>query len=111
MSTHTPGPWEWECCDYSMAILHGPDLFADHVLSVSPCKPCQERADPKEWTWGRCTTPTLANARLIAAAPDLLEAIRCLVGLIGPTDDYLGMKFSDRIAKARAAIAKAEGRT
>ena len=45
-----------------------------------------------------------ANARLIAAAPDLLEALE---SLCGHTDE--GMMFSERAAKARAAIAKARG--
>lgn len=75
MSKHTPGPWEWQCHDASMASLEGPGGMADHVLSVTPCEACQERAEPPEWKWGRCTTPTEANARLIAAAPDMLAAL------------------------------------
>jgi hypothetical protein len=48
-----------------------------------------------------------ANARLIAAAPELLEALR---GLAYP-GEYEGQPSeSERIAAARAAIAKAEGR-
>jgi len=49
-----------------------------------------------------------ANARLIAAAPDLLEALR---GLAYP-GKYEGQPSeAERIAAARAAIAKAEGKT
>ena len=49
------------------------------------------------------------NARLIAAAPDLLEALKKIANL-----DYRGTNYTenilvDAIAVARAAIAKAEG--
>lgn len=49
-----------------------------------------------------------ANARLIAAAPDLLEA---LVALIpdAEANDFGGPDTGARIAAARAAIAKATG--
>ena len=47
-----------------------------------------------------------ANARLIAAAPEMLEALRELCA-----DTYLADPINaDRMSKARAAIAKAEGR-
>ena len=49
-----------------------------------------------------------ANARLIAAAPDLLEALQH-VALTISADDYLLDYFQTGYAKARAAIAKATG--
>ena len=64
----TPGPWEWSIHDHSMATLHGPDMLRDHVLSSSPCKACIERVKDGKWKWGRCTTPTEANAELLAAS-------------------------------------------
>jgi len=67
-----PGPWGWEIHDYSMASLYGggEDSMIAHILSVSPCKACQGNAtEPKEWTWGRCMTPSEQEARLIAASP------------------------------------------
>ena len=52
----------------------------------------------------------LANARLIAAAPDLLEALRCVVNDWVAPD---GLPFEDgempALDSARAAIAKATG--
>jgi hypothetical protein len=55
-------------------------------------------------TWIDCGTE--ANARLIAAAPDLLEALKVLA-------DYLDERSGDNecrpLENARAAIAKATG--
>jgi hypothetical protein len=77
-----PGPWGWEIHDHSMASLYGggEDSIIAHILSVSPCKACQERADPKEWKWGRCMTPNEQEARLIAAVP----AFMFLYGMLTP---------------------------
>lgn len=53
-----------------------------------------------------------ANARLIAAAPDLAEACELIVGaeILSKTDDLQGMlMYADGIGKARAALAKARG--
>ncbi len=52
-----------------------------------------------------------ANARLIAAAPDLLDALRLLLdGLQTYAPEFMhGLPKADYIRAARAAIAKAEG--
>ena len=60
-----------------------------------------------------------SNARLIAAAPDLLEAVHCLLGVIvsakkdGRLDVYskesYSITYSHAIEVSRAAIAKVEG--
>lgn len=79
----TPGPWGWYVHDRSLATLcggGGSDPLMQHVLDSSPCQSCQDRAE--DWEWGRCTTPRLANARLIAAAPDLLAALQYAQRLI-----------------------------
>jgi hypothetical protein len=89
MSAHTPAPWD--------VAPNWPDGMT-----------CVCRHDGKGWHsvahTNRTTLPQaeqVANARLIAAAPDLLDALRVLVecGGIGPEE-----MFHD----ARAAIAKAE---
>lgn len=84
MMAHTPGPW-WVDADPGEGVeVH--DGFG-RTASV----------------WGEEDTAT-ANARLIAAAPDLLAALRRLVDYCDNHSDY------DSIGAACAAIAKAEGR-
>jgi hypothetical protein len=90
---HTPGPW----------IAVG--FWVEHPSDKRPdiCN-CDPRSMDQE---GRSDAEILANARLIAAAPDLLEALR---GALEhwPVPSSI---CKDRPAweAARAAIAKATG--
>lgn len=71
-----------------MASLMGPEEDMQHVLSVSPCKNCQAHADePKDWVWGRCTTPTRDNAVLIAQAPTMRAALDRIAAIIEAVDN------------------------
>ncbi len=89
MSKHTSGPW-------TVDPGHGDYMGA--ILGASGVPVC---------TFGYCTTyypvegdpPTDADARLIASAPDLLEALQ---GLVLPINNKAHNA-------ARAAIAKATG--
>ena len=84
---HTPGPWT--ASDERRGIfeiIHDGDLLAQ-VWGVRPA--------------GDGDLPAEANARLIAAAPELLEA--CQEALVWA--DNAGLK-----GRLAAAIAKAEGR-
>ena len=75
----TPGPWGWVIHDHSMAslgVLPDPGLGDPLVMCVSPCGSCQERANPKEWEWGRCHTPSETDAAYIALCyPDNISAL------------------------------------
>lgn len=89
---HTPGPW---CIDdFEQVGLH---------VAMHPQKTTAIRAGTKA---GRLIAflhqSDEANARLIAAAPDLLAALK---DLLDDIDEYVGNKFW--IDRARAAIAKA----
>lgn len=68
-----PGPYSWTAEDHSMCSLHGKNYMENHILSVSPCKSCQE--GKTEWKWGRCTTPSKVHAELIAEALNALPAL------------------------------------
>jgi len=86
----------------SLGVLPDPGLGNPLVMTVGPCPACAERADG-QWQWGRCQTPSEADANLIAAAPELLAALVLVTQRCGPN--------SSDGAVARAAIAKARGLT
>ena len=81
MSKHTPGPWR----------VGGRGEYLNQ-LNIEPCIGVAYGHDVE----------LIANARLIAAAPDLLEALEALI------EDQRDASLPV-LAKARAAIAKAKG--
>lgn len=94
----TPGPWFAH--DASNLLTHdesGPlyRIGPDEYTSVAEVRPGSEDDD--------LPAQTEANARLIAAAPDLLEALEQCVEKLWTTD-------KETVEKARAAIAKARGK-
>lgn len=106
MATHTPGPWSLATAGGRLpAILlikqaNGEaDCFVSNVVSESGRHVC--RLD-----LGYGHGDDLANARLIAAAPDLLDALRGILE-IGKRDTS-NPKYDGYFESARAAIKKAE---
>jgi len=99
MSKYTPGPWRYSTAPQPNGcpiIGAGPLMVA--MLAHTVNEPAQRETDH-------------ANARLIAAAPDLLESLQQLVAeSVNPHD---GSEYEDgewiALDKARAAIAKATG--
>lgn len=109
--SHTPGPWQLD--EFAKDIVEGLGRFAVRHSEHAP--------GGIAITVGGLGDEQVANARLIAAAPELLEALEaCLAVLPGlevrswPPGHEM-KKFA--LAKARAAIskatehAKAEGRS
>ena len=92
-ATHTPGPWK--------LILHGNEVYP-FPLSINT-------ADDKRWITRDGTVAYLEDARLIAAAPemiaDLIEIARCAEWTHGDCQDRL-LRIRQR---ARFRIAKATG--
>jgi hypothetical protein len=86
---HTPGPWILGAC---AGQVEGPkrELLAGGIDYRIP-------EDVK-----------LANARLIAAAPDLLKALKALLNLLEEHQDEARWYLKGHYNKANAAIAKAE---
>lgn len=98
---HTPGPWRWDE-SWGAIVVDRPDMQRLICPMWTGCdRACMGRDVVDE---------DLANARLIAAAPDLLEALKsCLPDLAHYVSKH-GPGPDKRLDAARAAIAKAEGR-
>lgn len=85
---HTPGPWKLDC--YGQVTLeNGHTLLVSGI--ASPMVP---------------TAESIANARLIAAAPELLAALREIMEYNGGATTALHDAYV--MERAHAAIAKAE---
>ena len=105
---HTPGPWAMQ--DRLCArVVSGIDIRSEPTGDIVTRLP-----DGASTTGGHCFPRQLANARLMAAAPELLEACNAMLGLLvdarNGIDEHGGdSSFVDEIeGHARAAIAKAE---
>ena len=101
MSAHTPGPWvvgNQTPLNFGVQRGHG----MEHLGFV------YGPSFPEHSEVGR---RSLANARLIAAAPELLDALQALVSATERVSvgDYSEETHDMAVSKARAAIAKATG--
>lgn len=112
MAKHTPGPWLLSPTDDTIVI----DATGNEVAAVDG-----DYNDPDTW-------PQMeANGRLIAAAPEMLEALKETVASLidavsllkrgskkdAPSDTMFNMMIADyekAIKQGRAIISKAEGR-
>jgi len=91
----TQGKWYWDSnpvgdIDYTQTA---PWLVTDNKFVIK----------------GELSVATEQDANLIAAAPDLLEALQSLVEHLTIDDEEGLIEFNDDIINAKAAIAKALG--
>lgn len=95
MGTFTKGPW---VVDHKSPFLvrAGDDIDGRHIAHVGPAN-YTPRFDVDEH-----------NAQLIAAAPDLLEALEAVLNAGRGTSGRIILDEEDE-ARARAAIARAKG--
>lgn len=98
MSKHTPGPW--------FAVGGWVEVERDDIADICSC--CPE--DFGQEHIGRNYKEVMANARLIAAAPELLSALKEIVQSLADQDDEGMIEHTLQMSNARAAIAKAEGK-
>jgi hypothetical protein len=107
MSDYAPGPWEYND-PKNFHQVHG--KFSDVAVYAA--------GNAFPWRMAEIQGPrderTIATAKLIAAAPDMLEALKAFIGAIDRAiaDDDVSIvdEITDEIEDAaRAAIAKAEG--
>lgn len=105
---HTPGPWEVvKTKEFPWHGETGENPFDIDGVDADGCgfRPCKINGNGFD-------NPgvALANAHLIAAAPDLLEALKYVVKYHRDNDSGDGELFSlDYVTTCIAAIAKAKG--
>ena len=108
---HTPGPWEIETCNEN-----GPFLYSFYI-----------QTDSKHWDGNDikrliCRSPTgtgqfgemgrenLANAHLIAAAPELLDALNAAYNALAWPDNEMTEEEEEELLETiREALRKAKG--
>lgn len=102
MTQHTPGPWEvWNHDNDPRHVYVGPVEGGLCVAAVVSCN-AHGVYTPETEARGR------ADAQLVAAAPDLLEALEALQSMAAAFPNELHEDHPDVVA-ARAAIAQATG--
>ena len=89
--THTPGPWSYEM----------------HELSTGPSGIVYGKNGQRVGSAGGTDHLTEEDARLIAAAPEMLAALKSALDFLSDLDRDRGV-FGDTLRKV---IAKAEGRS
>lgn len=98
MSKHTKGPWEVVRTDAGIIVRTESAKKTRAGASRYAAIGGFDRSDPEQ------LAEALANARLIAAAPELLEALKDLLEQTG-IDGWWAEKARDAIAKATGSAA------
>lgn len=108
MAAHTPAPWKVVEEPYKISVECNDSILSEVYLTDETRSPEDEReaADERQ--------SALANARLIAAAPDLLEALQRVADCLSKclTGGEVSAKLAGNgLVQAAEAIAKATGGT
>ena len=102
MSKHTPGPWKAGRPD--MATIDDNGFESKWIYAGEKYLANASSMDIPDWN------EVMANARLIAAAPDLLQELKHLVAIINPClESSIAIPGLATLNAAKAVIAKAEG--
>lgn len=99
MSAHTPGPWSFRGSlgPHSNPGLKGPHIV-ENATGIQICILNGWRTEVSE-----------ANARILAAAPELYEALEAMLAEFNEQMSGIVHDELAAISKARAALAKARG--
>lgn len=108
-SHHTPGPWDYEPYGDHVSFS-SPKHKDDYFMRVEFDK-C---VDQRIWDGVGDPPEDIANLRLIASAPELLESLEEMVSEyanIANSGDagFWDPEKNEKVIKARAAIAKVKG--
>jgi hypothetical protein len=95
---HTPGPWAIEQCgENTIKVFKATDKKRGRIATIKT----------KDSSWLELDE---ADAKLIASAPELLEALELCLGTFEHMPEKIGGTSSTAaVRKARLAIAKAKG--
>lgn len=95
----TPAPWRVTYGGRNLAP-ECQNIFVDHSTGMysDPVANCYTRTPESE-----------ANARLIAAAPEMLDALRGLLDAMDREDDAASWRNHEVETKARALLARIDG--
>jgi hypothetical protein len=100
MMAHTKGPWKTFVTDWGVNKVTCDEFLGTQVLEIASLYVAPGFSSVED------------NARLIAAAPELLEACEALVELVNDLKSGYTFRDSDNfptLDKARAVIAGAKG--
>lgn len=97
----TPGPWRWNMDSDGVGTLYGGELIAPKAMADFWRKPLREVPQDTRFE-SELKAEQIANLDLCAAAPDLYRALAVMAK---------HHQASPHIGIARAALAKAEGRS
>jgi type II secretory pathway component GspD/PulD (secretin) len=100
MTKHTPPPWTDDKDEHDEPYQPIRIRSGHHTI----CTIWLDDAPVPDFNWEQ-----EANALLIKAAPDLLEALKWFIDDIDGTRTVM-VEFDAAVERARAAIAKAEGK-
>jgi hypothetical protein len=113
MSKHTPGPWIADSVntqDDAVTAVWQDDGRSDYYLRTSQvCECFWDSGEDLELGENRPVNlaEAEANAKLIAAAPDLLEALQDLKALVRDGYQHNDIAMTRSLSSAQAAIDKA----
>lgn len=94
---HTPGPWE---VGYQGLSIYGPDRHGTTLVIARSLDTSRQHCDPQE---------AQANARLIAAAPELLECCQQAMYWLDNPDEWSDLDEIAFVTSLDNAIRKATG--
>ena len=106
MTTRTLGNWKADGCTVYSGEIFLAATYCEGNRELHNLDEKDTLPDSNDGQLGHGWKEALKNARLIAAAPEMLAALKELLA-----DKYLADPINaDRMARTRAAIAKAEGK-
>ena len=104
---HTPAPWSLVEKPHEKMVSSWHIQVGEHLIPVHPYK--RIYSEDRTQSGLVIDKEHMADAHLIAAAPELLAALMAIVKSLADQDDEGMIEHAQQMIDARAAIAKAGG--